>query len=160
MPKNATNIVRARIPEILAGIREGKTIGEIASEHGVTTRTIGYNMVSPEFQKLLKQTMGESLNIHFKRIDELWSSEDPDDRRESSRELGRMIRALIPKLNVEQSESYNVDVRVDGVRRLIASLPYEERRKALSLFEEGKVVHETLNLLKGDEKAPITENLG
>lgn len=140
MPKSTTNKVKARIPEILAGIKEGKTIGEIAREQNVTRRTINFNMVTPEFQALLKENVGEILNVHFERNEVLWNSDDPDDRRESHREMGRMARVLIPKVSLEQSESYNVDVRAIELQRIIESLPYEERRKMLQRFESEEEV--------------------
>ena len=147
MPKSQTAKVRARIPEILAGIKEGKTIGEIAREHNVTRRAINFNMVSPEFQALLKQNVGEMLNTHLERINVLWERDDPNQQNEAVREWGRMTRALLPKMSVEQSVSVSTDGRVEGIQRLIASLPYEKRREALKLFEEGK-------------ETPMEENLG
>jgi len=155
MPKHQTAKVKARIPGLLKDIMEGKTQDEMAQKYGVSRRAINLNIVSPEFQSILGKTMNEMLNDHFRGINMLLGSDDPQDRREGLREMGRMVRALLPKWRFERSESLDTDMVIEGMQKMIAAMPYDGKVEWLKRFEEGEDAEYSLLPENKDGKSEI-----
>jgi len=99
--KQTSTKVITRIPQIINRITQGQSIPEIAGEMTLHRSSIHRNLATPEAQTVINQLIMEQLDIADKWLD----SESSNERLEALRERGRMIRSLIPRLNLSISQS-------------------------------------------------------
>lgn len=127
--RDTTNKVKSRIPEIIQGIQEGKQIIEIAEDTGVSRASIYRNMQTRDFIETLAETVTKRSEEHWQRINELYASESIENKREALKEAGRMIRALIPRLQITQSTTIEHKIAEQREVRLdIDKLTPEQQR--------------------------------
>lgn len=96
--------------KLLNDIVNKKPVTEIAKEEGVTPRAILYRMEAPEFQTLLSNFASGLVTTAKARIDELWASSDPLDKRTAAQLTVAMAKMFIPRVSHTTSENLNVNL--------------------------------------------------
>lgn len=152
-----------RWPIIAKGMVEGKTAQVLADELGVSAWTIYQNMKNPEFQAYLDNAITESfMPMIFKqaqRLEELWNSKDPRDRRTAFTEGNKIIQRIQGTKVYQRTENLNLTMSQDRTdfRELMELATPEEQQVIIRLFNRARehkkaptLVDATVNFLEDD----------
>lgn len=111
----ATNKVMQRWPDIAKALVDPNvSVEDVAEKYDVTPWSIWNNMQSPEFQDYFHSVMDEKFMPIFlkqaERIEVLWNSEDPRDRRLAITEARHMYKLQVGTRSYQRTENLNVSV--------------------------------------------------
>lgn len=141
----ATHKVMERWPVIADALINGTSLEEVAEQFGVTMGAIQDNMQNPAFKQYIGTAIDASMMPlflqHADMIRTLWESDDPRDRREAMKEVGRMKGSKysptgthIGNVNITMNQDRNdfrdlLEVATPDEQRLIARLLERAREK-------------------------------
>lgn len=140
----ATHKVMARWPIIAEKLTKGETVPEIAKHFNLSIDTIYKSMQHPEFKEYMDSALTESFIPQFlkqaERIQELWESSDPRDRREALKEVGRAMRHSQGSRVYQRTENLNLNISQDRleIRELLELATPQEQEVLINLFNRAR----------------------
>jgi len=88
----------ARTEQIIEGINQGKTFTEIAENLGISRTALYSTLNKEQAQQLMYREYIEQETTHLKRLEQLWNSPSPTDRRTAIKILEQRQKRIQDKL--------------------------------------------------------------
>ena len=134
---------RHHAQQIFKKLAENKTYTQIAEEMGVSRPTLYAYLRNSNVQQLMVAEMEEQRDQHMTRLDSMYESKNPQDKRFALKERGVMIRHMEDKVypNLLQTRNLTITASVDTQKR------------------DSHILTETLNRLSPDVSRLVTQTL-
>ena len=136
---------RARTQKILEGLDQGKTFTQIAQDIGIDRTTLYSVMNRQEVQELMHREYIEQETKHLQRIEEMWNSPNPTDKRtalkiEEQRQT-RIANKLQPTLLRTENLNANLDLQkyqqhLQTLTQAINQLPPNTKQQIWNNYEQ------------------------
>lgn len=119
---------KAKSAVLLSELLENKKISEVAKIEGVRASVIHERINWPEYQELVARFAEEMKNLAKERVDALWDSDDPQDRRTAATLTVQMFKILSPKVTHTDTHSltYSINARQMEIQEGMKALTAEE----------------------------------
>lgn len=103
----------ARAEKIIEGLNQGKTYTEIAQDIDIDRTHLYSIMRRDEVQELMYREYIEHETTHLKRLNQLWNSPNPTDKRTAIKIMEQRQKRIQDKLQPTLHQTHNLNITAD-----------------------------------------------
>jgi len=103
----------ARAKQIIQGLNEGQTFTQIAENIGIDRTHIYSILPKEEVQELMYREYTEQETTHLTRLNQLWNSPNPTDKRTAIKIMEQRQKRIQDKLQPTLHRTENINANID-----------------------------------------------